>query len=200
MFQNLSDVVSVPANNALPDDDPYFKKPNKGGGRDYLWFNCIECGKEQQARKGKSIDLGISRKCNKCIRMSRMEHIERDSKRMATGSCPDCGMKKQARRIKPKEGRSWCTGCKDLEKSKAKQCLAATVSCQQEAKTINELMRDSIADRQEMIYRSPAKRQKREEIEEASEVCSTVASTIDSSRSVMPMPSSMTVSRPNLNY
>ena len=61
-------------------------------------------------------------------------------------------------------------------------------------------MRDSIADRQEMIHRSPAKRQKREEIEEASEVCSTVASTIDSSRSVMPMPSSMTVSRPNLNY
>ena len=61
-------------------------------------------------------------------------------------------------------------------------------------------MRDPIADCQEMISRSPAKRQKREEIEEASEVCSMVASTIDSSRSVMPMPSSMTVSRPNLNY
>ena len=65
---------------------------------------------------------------------------------------------------------------------------------------INERMLDPIADRQEMIHRSPAKRQKREEIEEASEVCSMVASTIDSSRSVIPMPSSMTVSRPNLNY
>jgi len=109
-------------------------------------------------------------------------------------------MKKEARRIKLKEGRSWCTGCKALENSKAKQCLAVTVTCHQEAKTINERMRDSIADRQEMIHRGPAKRQKREEIEEASEVCSMVASTIDSSRSVMPMTSSMTVSRPNLNY
>ena len=142
----------MPANNVLPDDDPYFKKPNKGGGRDYLWFNCIECGKEQQARKGKSIDLGISRRCNKCIRKLQKESDKRNSNGHLLASCPDCGMKKQALRIKPKEGRSWCTGCKALEKSKAKQCLKSTVTCQQEAETIHERMYDSIADRQEMIH------------------------------------------------
>ena len=108
-------------------------------------------------------------------------------------------MKKEARRIKSKEGRSWCTGCKALEREKAKQQLEATVACQPAPKMAHDHVRSSLADRQEMIHRSPAKRQKRKEVEEAAEVCSMVASTIDTSRSVMPVSDSMSVARPNLN-
>ena len=129
MYQNFSDVVSVPADSALADGDSYFLRPYREGGRPYKWFKCVDCGKENETRKGKSIDLGISRKCNKCIRKFQKEGVGRDAHRVPTDSCPDCGMKKQARRIKPKEGRSWCTGCKALEKSKAKQCLESTVTC-----------------------------------------------------------------------
>jgi hypothetical protein len=152
MFQNLSDVVSVPADSALADGDPYFMRPYREGGRPYKWFKCVDCGKENETRKGKSDDLGISRKCSKCIRKLQKESDKRNSNSHLLASCPDCGMKKQARRIKPKEGRSWCTGCKALEKSKAKQCLKSTVTCQQEAETIHERMYDSIADRQGMIH------------------------------------------------
>ena len=118
---------------------------------------------------------------------------------MSIDRCPHCGMKKEARRIKSKEGRSWCTGCKALERKKAKQQLEATVVCRTAPKMPHDHVRSSFADRQEMIHRSPAKRQKRKEVEEASEVYSMVASTIDTSRSVMPVSDSMSVARPNLN-
>ena len=92
--QQLSAVVSVPADKALPPHSPYYMRPYKKGGREYRWFKCIDCNDEQETRKGKSVDLGISLRCNKCIRECRKVFDERNSHRHPLDSCPNCGMKK----------------------------------------------------------------------------------------------------------
>ena len=40
----------------------------KPGGRRHRYFRCIECGEEQRAQPGKSMDAGMSGRCNKCLR------------------------------------------------------------------------------------------------------------------------------------